>query len=129
MDVFQELEYESESFNVPEGYVENCIRELNSMFSDSGSIFSEPCSFVSNKWYNKPSQKEAAGIWDQCGFLSRATESMIESGLWEWASTYGDMIKQGESFYVHWCSPTTKYSAKWSAFYRWFICTLGKPIH
>ncbi len=120
MDVFQELEYGT--FNMPEDYVENCIRDLNSMISESYS-------FVSNKWYNKPLKKEAAAIWEQCGFLSRATESMIESGLWEWAITYGDLVKRDTTFYVHWRSTTTKYSASWSAFHKWFICTLGDPIH
>jgi hypothetical protein len=121
MDVFQELERE-----IPKEYVENFINDLNSMYS--GVIYSDPAPIVSNKWFRKPTQKEAATIWDQCMFLSKASESMIESGLWEWALAYGNMTEKDDVFYVQWNSPTTKYSGTWSAFHKWFLCTLGQPI-
>lgn len=125
MDVFQELE--QASFRIPDGYVESVIEDIDSMFSGE-VLISEP-TFVNIKWYAKPMQKEAAAIWEECGFLRKETETNIESGLWEWASIHGKLEKKNDIFHVHWKSPTTKYSASWSAFYRWFLCTLGPPVY
>ena len=129
MDVFQELELE-ESLKIHKDYVETFLKEVNSMYQPS-AIQLDPVPVGSNKWYRKPNQKnqkEAAQMWDQCGFLGKASESMIESGLWEWALTYANVQEKGDTFQVEWSSPTTNHSASWSAFFRWFLCTCGPPL-
>ncbi len=79
------------------------------------------------KWYRRPTHKEAAFIWDACGFHSRVTESMIESGLWEWATQSQILHKKDDSYTVSWKFDTFTFVASWSAFYKWFLCALGAP--
>ncbi len=124
MDVFQELELEQEQeHGVPQNYVEDFLQDLNAMWKAGGIQMDPP-----QPMYAKPSQKEAAAIWDACRFPWKVSESQIESGLWEWSIESNALTEKDNEFYVSWSSNTTLYTAKWSAFFRWFVCTLGPPV-
>ncbi len=126
MDVFQELEHEfsKEGPNQAE-YVEDFINELNAMWVDP--LPSSP-PHIQQKLYVRPFQKEAAAIWDACKFPHRVSESSIESGLWEWSIVSGALSEKNDIFQITWQSNTTTYTATWSAFLKWFLCTLGPPV-
>lgn len=140
MDVFDEINLR-QSLDIPKEYVETIVKKIDDMYkasntSNTSNILNrsktekaiQSVPFASKKWYNKPVQKEAAQIWDQCSFLGCTSETMIESGLWEWAITYGNAKEKGDTFEIEWSSSTTKYSAVWSAFFRWFLCACGPPV-
>jgi hypothetical protein len=102
MDVFDELDPSMDKF----------FKDLEDMWG------------VKNH-FTRPQQKEAAYIWDACGFHSRVTEHTIESGLWDWVSRNGYISKKNDSYIVSWKSNTFLFTASWSAFYKWFLCTLS----